>query len=250
MHILAASAIVGAGGFAGSVARYGVTLACQRFYAGLPYGTMAANILGCFVIGLIAALSDRTEALSPAVRLLLATGFCGGFTTMSSMIYETAQMLRSGDYFHGSFYVAATLVGSMAAFVAGSLLLRLLIRGMGDHGIEGRSEAIENIPWGVCQAKHAPLYEVIVKEAKNAGLAGATVWRGIEGFGAASRIRTSRILDLSTDLPIIVEIVDVEDKIDRFLPKLHDLFESVGCGGLITLEKVQIIKYTQGKEDK
>jgi uncharacterized protein len=98
------------------------------------------------------------------------------------------------------------------------------------------------------KVKHAPLYDVIVREARDMGLAGTTVWRGIEGFGATSRIRTSRILDLSTDLPIIVEIVDLEERIDRFLPKLHDLFESTGCGGLITIEKVQIIKYTHGKE--
>jgi uncharacterized protein len=100
------------------------------------------------------------------------------------------------------------------------------------------------------KAKHTPLYDVIVREARDMGLAGTTVWRGIEGYGATSRIRTSRILDLSTDLPIIVEIVDLEEKIDRFLPKLHDLFESVGCGGLITLEKVQIIKYTHEKEQE
>jgi uncharacterized protein len=98
------------------------------------------------------------------------------------------------------------------------------------------------------KSKHAPLYDVIVRNAKDAELAGATVWRGIEGFGAASRIRTSRILDLSTDLPIIVEIVDLEEKIDRFLPTLHDLFESTGCGGLVTIEKVQIIKYTHGSK--
>jgi len=59
-----------------------------------------------------------------------------------------------------------------------------------------------------------------------------------------SRIRTSRILDLSTDLPVVIEIVDLEEKLDCFLPTLHELFESSGCGGLITLEKVQIIKYT------
>ena len=99
------------------------------------------------------------------------------------------------------------------------------------------------------KARHAPLYEVIVREAKNAGLAGATVWRGIEGFGATSRIRTSRILDLSTDLPVVIEIVDLEEKIDGFLPTLHELFESSGCGGLITLEKVQIIKYTHEDPD-
>jgi uncharacterized protein len=97
------------------------------------------------------------------------------------------------------------------------------------------------------KAAHSPLYDVIVKQAKEAGLAGATVWRGIEGFGATSRIRTTRILDLSTDLPIIVEIVDYEERIDAFLPYLHDLFETLGCGGLMTLEKVQIIKYTSSK---
>ena len=79
-------------------------------------------------------------------------------------------------------------------------------------------------------------------------LAGATVWRGVMGFGPTSRIRTTRVLDLSTDLPIIVEIVDEEKKIDRFLPVLHDLFESAQSGGLITLEKVQVIKYLHGAE--
>lgn len=93
------------------------------------------------------------------------------------------------------------------------------------------------------------LYESIVREAREAGLAGATVWRGTTGFGYSSRVRTSRILDLSTDLPVIVEIVDQEEKIDGFLPKLHDMFEAARCGGLITMEKVRIIKYLHGKGD-
>jgi uncharacterized protein len=94
------------------------------------------------------------------------------------------------------------------------------------------------------KAGHVPLYEAIVSHARRAGMAGATVWRGMEGFGATSRIRTTRILDFSTDLPIIAEIVDYENRVDAFLPHLHDLFEKSGCGGLITIEKVQIIKYT------
>lgn len=99
--------------------------------------------------------------------------------------------------------------------------------------------------------KHTALYDAIVREARTAGLAGATVWRGVTGFGYSSRVRTSRVLDLTTDLPIIVEIVDEEAKIDGFLPILHDMFESARCGGLITLEKVQIIKYIHGnKNDK
>jgi len=89
---------------------------------------MGANILGCLSIGIIAALSERAEVLSPAARLLFATGFCGGFTTMSSMIYETAQMLRSGDYFHASLYILITFGASMIAFFCGFLFIRIAMR--------------------------------------------------------------------------------------------------------------------------
>ena len=93
------------------------------------------------------------------------------------------------------------------------------------------------------KVKHTALYEAIVREARRMELAGATVWRGVMGFGRTSRIRTAKILDLSTDLPVIVEIVDEEQKIDRFLPVLDDLFEAAACGGLVTIEKVQVLKY-------
>ena len=90
------------------------------------------------------------------------------------------------------------------------------------------------------------LYEVIVRTARELGLAGATVWRGIEGYGAASRIHTAKILRLSEDLPILIEIVDTEEKIRAALPTLDALIEETGCGGLITLERAEIIKYTHG----
>ena len=95
---------------------------------------------------------------------------------------------------------------------------------------------------------HTSLYEAIVRKARQHELAGATVWRGIMGFGPTSRIRTARILDLSADLPVIVEIADEEEKINHFLPVLHDLFESAQCGGLVTVENVQVIKYLHGKD--
>jgi CrcB protein len=129
---LTSSALVGLGGFAGSIARYGLSVAFQRFSFEWPLGTMAANLLGCFVIGVISSLAERTEAISPASRLLLATGFCGGFTTMSSMVYESMQMLRSGEYLHGALYVGATLAGSALAFVAGAVMVRLLILNAGE----------------------------------------------------------------------------------------------------------------------
>ncbi len=98
------------------------------------------------------------------------------------------------------------------------------------------------------KVKHTALYEAIVREARQFGLAGATVWRGLMGFGPTARIRTARILDLSTDLPIIVEIADEEDRINQFLPVLHNLFEAAQCGGLITVENVRVIKYLHGKD--
>lgn len=91
------------------------------------------------------------------------------------------------------------------------------------------------------------LYEAIVLKAREMGLAGATVWRGIEGFGAASRIHTTKILRLSEDLPVLIEIVDSEEKIRAFLPEMDAMIEATGCGGLVTLEKAEIIKYTHGK---
>ena len=89
-----------------------------------------------------------------------------------------------------------------------------------------------------------PLYEAIVKKARNRGLAGATVIRGFLGFGAKSLIHTSKVLRLSEDLPIVVEIVDAEDKIQSFLGELDEMIEE----GLVTLEKVRIIAYRHSRE--
>jgi PII-like signaling protein len=90
---------------------------------------------------------------------------------------------------------------------------------------------------------HLPLYEAIVKQARDANLAGATVLKGVMGFGASARIRTHKILDLSADLPLVIEIVDEEDKMRSFQKKLSELFEQAGCGGLVTLENIRVIHY-------
>ncbi len=84
-----------------------------------------------------------------------------------------------------------------------------------------------------------PLYEAIVLKARELHLAGATVLRGPMGFGAHSRLHTSKILRLSEDLPIVVEIVDSQAKIDELLPHIDDMVKE----GLVTLEKVRVIKY-------
>ena len=93
-----------------------------------------------------------------------------------------------------------------------------------------------------------PVYEKIVIKAREAGLAGATVIKGIMGFGASSVIHTSKILTLSEDLPLIIEIVDDLNKIENFVPVVNDIFESANSGGLITIEKAEVIKYIANKK--
>jgi PII-like signaling protein len=96
------------------------------------------------------------------------------------------------------------------------------------------------------QFHHRPLYTEIVHRAHAAGLAGATVLRGAEGFGASSRIHTSRILSLSEDLPALVLIVDVPDKIRGFLPQIEELVH----GGLIILDEVEVVRYVGVQPDR
>ena len=93
---------------------------------------------------------------------------------------------------------------------------------------------------------HQPLYEAIVLKAREAHLAGATVLRGPMGFGKSSRVHTAKILRLSEDLPVIIEIVDSEEKIRAALPEFDSMMEATGGGGLVTLEAAEIIKYTHG----
>ena len=93
--------------------------------------------------------------------------------------------------------------------------------------------------------QHQPLYEAIVLKARELHLAGATVLRGPMGFGAASRIHTAKILRLSMDLPIVIEIVDTEEKVKAMLPFLDEMMG----GGLVTLEKIKVMHYREGKEN-
>ena len=94
------------------------------------------------------------------------------------------------------------------------------------------------------QVHGVPLYEAIVKRARELNMAGASVFRGVMGFGAASRIHTSKILRLSEDLPMLIELVDSEEKINQLMPFLDEHVEE----GLITMENVKVIKYRHKKQ--
>ena len=94
---------------------------------------------------------------------------------------------------------------------------------------------------------HRPLYEVLLFAAKKQGLAGSTVLRGIMGYGASTQVHTAKLIDISQDLPIVVEIVDHENKINTFLKTVNELMDKADCGGLVTLEKAQVLYYKSAK---
>lgn len=120
--------LVGTGGLFGSICRYGTTLLMARSSFAIPYGTFASNIAGCLIIGIITEIAAAGELLSPATRLLLATGFCGGFTTLSSLIYELAQMIKEGEWLYALLYLNGTLIGAALAFIVGVACVKASLR--------------------------------------------------------------------------------------------------------------------------
>jgi PII-like signaling protein len=92
------------------------------------------------------------------------------------------------------------------------------------------------------RCERQPLYTAIVERARSAGLSGATVFKGIEGFGGHSVVHAARVFDLSTDLPVLIEIVDTQEKIAAFLPMLDGMVHE----GLITMENIEVIRYKSG----
>jgi len=105
--------------------------------------------------------------------------------------------------------------------------------------LQGRAQRLTIFIGESDQWHHKPLYTEIVRRAQRAGLAGASVLRGIEGFGASSQIHTTRLLSLSEDLPLAIVIVDAADRIREFLPELDELISE----GLVILDDVEVIRY-------
>jgi len=114
------------GGGLGSVARYWLSLKLNNFENAIPYGTLLANILGSLIIGFILGYSSRTGLLSENQSLLLATGFCGGFTTFSTFAYENHLYIKGGDYFSFLPYIAVTFVLAIGAVFLGMYLSKLV----------------------------------------------------------------------------------------------------------------------------
>lgn len=119
---------IGLGGAAGTLARYGLSTWCQqRFGAGFPYGTLAVNVLGSFLLGVILQIAATTELLSPTLRLGLSTGVMGGFTTYSSFNYETIKLFEDRAWMAGVANVVITVAGCLLAGVLGMAVARRLV---------------------------------------------------------------------------------------------------------------------------
>ena len=115
-------------------------------------------------------------------------------------------------------------------------------------GLSGKARLLRVFIGEQDKVNGRPLHEAIMQAAKDLGVAGVTVLRGVESYGASSTVHTAKILRLSEDLPLVVEIVDSQERIDAFLPALDDLMAESGGGGLVTLEAVEVIRYVPSKK--
>jgi len=113
--------------------------------------------------------------------------------------------------------------------------------------LQGQSKLLRIFVGESDRINHQPLYEAILLAAREKGLAGGTVLKGIMSYGASSHIHLARLIELSEDLPVVIEIVDHTEKIDSFIPAVNELFERCGKGGLITVEKVDVLYYKSKK---
>ena len=130
MHIaLKNILLVGAGGFAGSVLRYLIASMFKNSWAGMPLGTLVANILGCFIIGIFCHTVPIGRTLTDSMKLVLAIGFCGGLTTASSLIQQTVTLHRTGNSSHAAGYLALTMLTTFMAFYAGLYVSKLIVKG-------------------------------------------------------------------------------------------------------------------------
>jgi CrcB protein len=119
--------IIGAGGFIGSIARaLSQKVISHYFHIAFPLGTLLINLTGCFLIGIIYALSEKNNISSPEWRAFLATGFCGGFTTFSAFSLESINLISGGEFVYFALYISASIIIGLAATYFGTFIIRSL----------------------------------------------------------------------------------------------------------------------------
>ncbi|MFC2086208.1 fluoride efflux transporter CrcB [Bacteroidota bacterium] len=119
--------LIGAGGFIGTISRYFSQILIQRWFQTLfPLGTMSVNIIGSFIIGVVYAFSEKSNVLTPEIRLFLTVGFCGGFTTFSSFSYNIMNLAKDYGVLYNLFYIIGSIVLGVLAVYLGTLTSKLM----------------------------------------------------------------------------------------------------------------------------
>ena len=230
-------AVIGASG------RYLLTTGLSRSLPGLfPWGTLVVNWVGCLVIGLAWGMGQRA-LWSPHLRTFLFVGILGSFTTFSSFGLETMHLLRGGDGARAAAYVLGSNFGGLVRVWLGLSIARgsrWVARSTGGPVVMNWEDAVlVRVFVGESQRfRGRSLSEAIVLKARELEIAGATVLRGVLGYGGHHQLHAAKLLSLSEDLPLVVEIVEDEA---RLAPLLRWL-EQVVDGGLVTAETVRVLR--------
>jgi PII-like signaling protein len=222
------------GGAVGSVLRYSLGAWVQHLGgSGFPRSTLFINVLGSFLIGLLLRFSAEGA-------LFVGHGSVWGFyhflyPELGNPNLDAKQPVVPGT----ALWAGQPVAGAAGGFYG-------VLAGRTDGGVKEENMKLEGeakllrIFIGEADKWHGrPLHEALMDQARAWGLAGASVFKGFEGYGAHSRIHSAKILQLSEDLPVLVEIVDTEEKIRAFLPVLDAMVQE----GLVTMEKVEVIRY-------
>src|SRR4051812_45780053 len=183
--------VISAGGVLGATARHGLALALPHQPGQFPLATFVTNVSGCLLIGVLMVLITEVWAAHRLLRPFLGTGLLGGYTTFSTYSVDVQQLVAAGEARTALLYLAGTLIAALSAVYAGITLTRMATQASsptqgGSMKIEGPAVRLtvfvgEDDTW-----HRKPLYTEIVHRAHAAGLAGASVLRGIEGYGASS----------------------------------------------------------------
>ena len=241
---MAAYLWIAVGSALGGVARYWCSgVAARLIGETFPWGTIIVNIVGSFIIGFFATLTgpDGRVFADTLTRQFVMIGILGGYTTFSSFSLQTLSLVQDGEWWLAGANIALSVVACLVAVWLGFVLAASINSLEVDLTMAlSRDAVLLRIFIGEDdKADHRPLYEAIVLKAREMHLAGATVLRGPMGFGHSSVLHTTKIVRLSQDLPLVIEIVDSEEKINGFV----DAIEGMMGSALVTTEKVKVVQY-------
>ncbi|ABD07650.1 camphor resistance protein CrcB [Rhodopseudomonas palustris HaA2] len=243
--------LIALGSVIGGLSRYLVGVA-QLALVGppFPWAILFVNVTGSFIIGFYATLTgpDGRIFAGTRQRQFVMTGICGGYTTFSGFSLDTLQLIHHGHRAAALANVAASPVAWLIAVWVGYAVATRLnrLRTVAATGAEAENLQIPRHATLLRifvdesdQHDGMPLYEAIVLKAREMQLAGATVFRGPAGYGQSSQMHLANALGVPDTLPLIIEIIDGEDAVSRFLPALDEMMP----GGMVTMEKVEVLQY-------